>query len=114
MDLIHFVVKDGVFEGEISDDWDSGKTVHASLKQFESLVEMSRLTFVTLQTKEGLTSALESIIERTQDFTDSAYTRHEHRENILMLCDKVKMELSTLLRVGISLVRPTYSCFGFS
>uniref|UniRef100_A0A146M499 Alpha-catulin n=2 Tax=Lygus hesperus TaxID=30085 RepID=A0A146M499_LYGHE len=103
MDLIHFVVKDGVFEGEIVDDWDSGKTVHSAIKQFESLVEMSRLTFVTPQTKESLSSALETIVERTQDFTDSAYTRHEHRENILVLCDKVRMELCKLQRIGITL-----------
>lgn len=104
MDLIHFVVKDGVFEGEDIDDWDAGKTIHSAIKQFESLVEMSRLSFVQSQTKDSLTAAVESICERTQDFTDSAYTTHEHRENILLLCDKVKMELNSLLRVGITLV----------
>jgi len=54
-----------------------------------------------------LTSALETVVERTQDFTDSAYTSHEHRENILLLCDRAKLELNTLLRIGNSMVSPT-------
>lgn len=37
------------------------------------------------------------VLERTQDFTDSAYTSHEHRENILLLSDRVKTELEHLL-----------------
>jgi len=53
-----------------------------------------------------LTSALETVVERTQDFTDSAYTSHEHRENILLLCDRAKLELNTLLRIGNSMVSP--------
>ncbi|XP_024083641.1 alpha-catulin isoform X2 [Cimex lectularius] len=109
MDLIHFVVKDGVFEGEITEDWDAGKTVLSAIRQFENLVEMTRLTYVTIQTKESLSSAIDTIIERTQDFTDSAYTSHEHRENILLLCDRVRIQLSTLLRVGVSLETEGYS-----
>ncbi|KAL1130353.1 hypothetical protein AAG570_013291, partial [Ranatra chinensis] len=103
MDLIHFVVKDGVCEGDLSEDWDASKTVSAAIRQFDSLVEMTRLTFVTPPTKESLSSALDTIIERTQDFTDSAYTNHEHRENILLLCDRVKIQLNQLLRVGVSM-----------
>jgi hypothetical protein len=104
MDLIHFVVKDGVCEGDMTEDWDASKTVSVAIRQFESLIEMTRLTFVTPPTKESLTSALDTILERTQDFTDSAYTSHEHRENILLLCDRVKLQLNQLLRVGVSLV----------
>lgn len=43
-------------------------------------------------------------MERTQDFTDSAYTSHEHRENILLLCDRTKLELIQLLRVAVNMV----------
>ncbi|GFU16835.1 alpha-catulin [Trichonephila clavipes] len=50
-----------------------------------------------------LTSALDSVVERSQDFTDSAYTSHEHRERIILLCDRLKMELHQLLRVGMQL-----------
>ena len=55
--------------------------------------------------RETLTAALDTVIERTQDFTDSAYTSHEHRENILLLCDRAQLELNTLLRIGNSMVR---------
>ncbi|CAH1392812.1 unnamed protein product [Nezara viridula] len=103
MDLIHFVVKDGVFEGEMAEDWDAGKTVYSAIKQYESLVEMTRLTFVSGQNKDSLLSALDTIVERTQDFTDSAYTSHEHRENILLLCDRAKLQLNQLLRTGLCL-----------
>lgn len=48
---------------------------------------------------------MDVIMERTQDFTDSAYTRHEHRENILTLCDRVKTHLDQLIRAGARLVR---------
>lgn len=112
MDLIHYVVKDGVCDGgggggggdDEGEDWDAGKTVSAALRHFESIVEMTRLTLLTPASKESLSAALDTIVERTQDFTDSAYTSHEHRENILLLCDRVKLELNQLLRVGVSLV----------
>ncbi|XP_054277543.1 alpha-catulin isoform X2 [Macrosteles quadrilineatus] len=112
MDLIHYVVKDGVLDGgeglgdESEEDWDGGKTVTSAMRHFESTAEMTRLTLLTPATKEMLSSAVDTIVERTQDFTDSAYTSHEHRENILLLCDRVKMELQQLLRLGDTLDQP--------
>lgn len=55
--------------------------------------------------RERLASAFETVVERTQDFTDSAYTSHEHREKILLICDRLKLELNQLLRIGVCLVR---------
>lgn len=91
------------------EDWDVSRTVSGALKHFEDLVEMTRLTLVGPGCKERLTSSLDTIVERTQDFTDSAYTSHEHRENILLLCDRAKLELNQLLRIGVSLVRFTFT-----
>lgn len=54
--------------------------------------------------RQHLLSAFEDMVELTQDFTDSAYTPHEHREKILLLCDRAKLELNQLLRLGICLV----------
>ncbi|XP_020280569.1 alpha-catulin [Pseudomyrmex gracilis] len=113
MDLIHYVVKDGVVDCSESqsysnsqspqqEDWDSS-TVCSALKHFERLVETTRMTLLRPDCRETLTSALETVVERTQDFTDSAYTSHEHRENILLLCDRAKLELNTLLRIGNSM-----------
>lgn len=85
------------------EDWDSS-TVSSALKHFERLVETTRMTLLGPSCRETLTSALDTVVERTQDFTDSAYTTHEHRENILLLCDRAKLELNALLRIGNSMV----------
>lgn len=54
--------------------------------------------------RERLSSAFETMLDRTQDFTDSAYTSHQHREKILLICDRLKLELNQLLAIGASLV----------
>lgn len=92
------------------EDWDSS-TVCSALKHFERLVETTRMTLLGPGCRETLTSALETVVERTQDFTDSAYTSHEHRENILLLCDRAKLELNTLLRIGNSMVSRNFSFY---
>lgn len=60
------------------------------------------LSVLSGEMREQLLVALDKVIEKTQDFTDSAYTTHEHRENILLLCDRAKLELNQLLRFAIS------------
>ncbi len=65
---------------------------------------MSRMTLIGPSIRDRISCALDAVVERTQDFTDSAYTSHEHREKILLLCDRAKLELNTLLRTGVSLV----------
>nr|XP_048695417.1 alpha-catulin isoform X4 [Caretta caretta] len=49
--------------------------------------------------KENLSTMLELILEHTEDFTDSAYTSHEHRERILEQSKQAKMELEQLVSV---------------
>lgn len=65
---------------------------------------MTRLTMSPSACRDRLTAALEAAIERTQDFTDSAYTSHEHRENILLLWDRVRSGLSQVIRAGVNMV----------
>lgn len=62
-------------------------------------------------TREKLISALDKVCERTQDFTDSAYTTHDHRENILLLCDRAKLELNQLLRMAVNMEQYPNSAF---
>nr|XP_033323883.1 alpha-catulin-like [Megalopta genalis] len=117
MDMIHFIVKDGVLyrympkyqpknpiqlQNPAELDYER-RTALFALKHFERLVETTRMTLLGPGCRETLTAALDTAIERTHDFTDSAYTSHEHRENILLLCDRVKLELNSLLRVGNSM-----------
>lgn len=71
---------------------------------FQELVDLSRVTLCRGAFRQHLLSAFEEMVELTQDFTDSAYTPHEHREKILLLCDRTKLELNQLLRLGICLV----------
>ena len=65
---------------------------------------MTRVTLVGPNTEVKLQGALETMTETTQDFTDSAYTSHENRERIIIMCERVKQELTILLKIGISLV----------
>lgn len=58
------------------------------------------------QSKENLSATLEAVLERTEDFTDSAYTSHEHRERILDLSAHARAELQQLASVWMHAVRP--------
>lgn len=60
------------------------------------------------QSKENLSATLEVILERTEDFTDSAYTSHEHRERILGLCTQARLGLRQLISVWIQSVRTSF------
>ena len=120
LDLVHFIVKEGVVDGSnrfglesldpnlvgdctftTDEDHDSemiSNTVLRSIKYFEDSVEMSTgISVVSDSYREQLIRSLDSIMERIQDFTDCAYTSHEHRQNIILLCDRAKMELEQLL-----------------
>ena len=62
------------------------------------------MTLITSNTEAKVQSSFDTILESTQDFTDSAYTSHENRERILVLCDRIRHEITSLLLVGNSLV----------
>lgn len=47
---------------------------------------------------ERLLISFDKILENIHDFTDSAYTSHEMRENILIYCDHCTRELNKYLR----------------
>lgn len=55
------------------------------------------------QVREDLMVTLDKFLEKTQDFTDSAYTTHEHRENILLLNDRIRLELNQSLRMAVNM-----------
>ncbi|XP_018564734.1 alpha-catulin [Anoplophora glabripennis] len=105
MDLIHFVVKDGVLNSTDSSvqsvrreelcESDRG-TAYACMRHLQHLLEHSKIS-MDPSCQETLTTALEAVLERTQDFTDSAYTSHEHREAILECSERLKAELDHLL-----------------
>lgn len=130
MDLIHFVVKDGVLNNSSEssvqsthrEELESDRgTAYACMRHLQNLLEHSKTTmgklcfkysiFLSLKPfildpscQETLPAALEAVLERTQDFTDSAYTSHEHREAILECSERLKAELDHLLGLYANIV----------
>lgn len=54
--------------------------------------------------QETLSAALDAVLEKTQDFTDSAYTSHEHRQAILNSSERLKNEVEHLLGLYANVV----------
>ncbi|WKX91722.1 hypothetical protein Q1695_010056 [Nippostrongylus brasiliensis] len=77
-------------------------TANAAIKQLTEMLEMVRMTSrVGVGVRERLIGALDALCEMTQDFTDSAYTPHHHREQILDFleeCRRLK-DLSKQLQI---------------
>lgn len=55
--------------------------------------------------RRALAGTLRALVERTHDFTDSAYTSHDHRQRILALAERIAYELERLVAVAVSMVR---------
>uniref|UniRef100_A0A673VCV9 Alpha-catulin n=1 Tax=Suricata suricatta TaxID=37032 RepID=A0A673VCV9_SURSU len=78
----------------------SSVSIFTGIKEFKMNIEALRENLY-FQSKENLSATLEVILERTEDFTDSAYTSHEHRERILELSSQARLELRHLISVWI-------------
>lgn len=55
--------------------------------------------------RRAMAGTLRALVERTHDFTDSAYTSHEHRQRILALAERIAYELERLVAVAVSEVK---------
>uniref|UniRef100_A0A4W2D6L2 Catenin alpha like 1 n=1 Tax=Bos indicus x Bos taurus TaxID=30522 RepID=A0A4W2D6L2_BOBOX len=78
----------------------SSISVFTGIKEFKMNIETLREN-LCFQSKETLSAMLEALLERMEDFTDCAYTSHEHRERILELSAQARMELQQLVSVWI-------------
>ncbi|XP_044514207.1 alpha-catulin [Gracilinanus agilis] len=76
----------------------SSISIYTGIKEFKMNIEALRENLY-FQSKENLSTMLKLILEHTEDFTDSAYTSHEHRERILELSNQIKIELQHLISV---------------
>ncbi|CAH1372104.1 unnamed protein product [Tenebrio molitor] len=111
MDLIHFVVKDGVLNsGDSScqpthgEELESDRgSAYSCMKHLQHLLELNKVT-MDHSCQENLPAAVEAVLERTQDFTDSAYTSHEHREAILESSERLKAEVDHLLGLYANII----------
>ena len=68
-------------------------------------METARVTQADKSSRDKMLYVLDTVIDTTQDFTDSAYTSHEHRERILALRDRARTDLRSLANVGTAMVR---------
>lgn len=62
------------------------------------------MTLADHATREKLQDILHQVNDSSQDFTDSAYTSHEHREKIIQLGELVRVDLQEIENAGKRLV----------
>ncbi|XP_060582034.1 alpha-catulin-like isoform X2 [Ruditapes philippinarum] len=79
----------------------SGQSANKAIKDFEDQVEMVRVTHINNYFADKLRSALDVVIETTQDFTDSAYTSHDHREKIMEIVEQLQQAVHVLIKTGV-------------
>uniref|UniRef100_A0A914Z6V9 Alpha-catulin n=1 Tax=Panagrolaimus superbus TaxID=310955 RepID=A0A914Z6V9_9BILA len=73
-------------------------TANVSIKQLMEMLEMVRMTSaIGPSTRERLIAALVSLCEMTQDFTESSFTLHHHREQILDFLEECRFEMNNLI-----------------
>ncbi|KAG7245002.1 hypothetical protein INR49_023568 [Caranx melampygus] len=75
-------------------------SIYNGIKDFKSSVESLRENLYSMP-PESMGSQMEALVERTEDFTDSAYTSHEQRQAILSLCQLVRQDTQQLMHVWI-------------
>ncbi|XP_041102367.1 alpha-catulin-like isoform X2 [Polyodon spathula] len=80
-------------------------SIFMGIREFKNQLEGLR-EGLCLLSKENLTALLEVILEHTEDFTDSAYTSHEHRGRILELSRQARLELEQLNAAWIQAQNP--------
>ncbi|XP_073668888.1 alpha-catulin isoform X2 [Paramisgurnus dabryanus] len=71
-------------------------SIYAGIKDFKIKVESVRDSMFCMSC-EALLAQLEALVEKTHDFTDSAYTSHEQRETIIQLCQATHRETRQLI-----------------
>lgn len=77
-------------------------TASVAIKQFLDTLEMVRMTGnVGIGVRDRLIAGVEAVAEMTQDFTDSAYTSHHHREQLIDFIDEARYEVNQLLKPDI-------------
>uniref|UniRef100_A0A915PY69 Alpha-catenin n=1 Tax=Setaria digitata TaxID=48799 RepID=A0A915PY69_9BILA len=114
LQLIALCVSDGVMHFDASHFLSSSSsdevldigmqlTANAAIRRLMEMLEMVRMTCnVGTGTRERLISALDSLCEMTQDFTDSAYTPHHHREQILDFLEECRFEMTNLIQPDVA------------
>ncbi|KAJ2947812.1 hypothetical protein O0L34_g9600 [Tuta absoluta] len=83
--------------------WEAG-TALGALRGLTSQVRAARARGgADAGRRRAMAGTLRALVERTHDFTDSAYTSHHHRQRILALAERIAYELERLVAVAVSL-----------
>uniref|UniRef100_A0A183E8C0 Alpha-catulin n=1 Tax=Gongylonema pulchrum TaxID=637853 RepID=A0A183E8C0_9BILA len=94
--------RNGVFQ-QVSYCLILSEVTFSKQRRFIEMLEMVRVTYnVGTGARERLISALDSLCEMTQDFTDSAYTPHHHREQILDFLEECRFEMTNLIQPDVA------------
>ncbi|CAD5208861.1 unnamed protein product [Bursaphelenchus xylophilus] len=73
-------------------------TAMVAIRQLTEMLEMVRMTsIVGSGVRDRLNGALGTLCEMTQDFTDSAFTPHHQREQILDFLEECRFEMGNLV-----------------
>uniref|UniRef100_A0A3Q3KW39 Alpha-catulin n=1 Tax=Labrus bergylta TaxID=56723 RepID=A0A3Q3KW39_9LABR len=75
-------------------------SIYNGIKDFKVGVECLRENLYSFP-PQSMGSQLEALVERTEDFTDSAYTSHEQRQAILGLCQLTRQDTQQLVHVWV-------------
>lgn len=75
-------------------------SIYDGIKDFKSSVECLRENLYS-SSPQSMGSQLEALVERTEDFTDSAYTSHEQRQAILGLCQLARQDAQQLVHAWV-------------
>uniref|UniRef100_A0A8D0A5V9 Alpha-catulin n=1 Tax=Sander lucioperca TaxID=283035 RepID=A0A8D0A5V9_SANLU len=75
-------------------------SIYNGIKDFKVGVECLRENLYSLS-PQSMGSQLEALVERTEDFTDSAYTSHEQRQAILGLCQLARQDTQQLVNAWV-------------
>ncbi|CAB1423836.1 unnamed protein product [Pleuronectes platessa] len=75
-------------------------SIYNGIKDFKSSVECLRENLYS-SSPQSVGSQLEALVERTEDFTDSAYTSHEQRQAILSVCQLARQDTQQLMNAWI-------------
>ena len=89
--MSHYVGLSIISVIEVSPENCSYVPAHGTCLVLQDLADMTRVTLINQSVESKISSSTDTVVETTQDFTDSAYTTHENRERILALFDKVRM-----------------------
>lgn len=65
----------------------------------EEFMCMERRLLISTLNELFLDQVKVNLIERAHEFTDCAYTKHEHREDILMLLQCIRFQLNKLVKI---------------